>query len=175
MTITLVPLFSGLRILSRRSRLDPTTRTPAVRSLPASVLTIATSHTALAGTLNGAPLTKYAFKTGLPEGLSWFGGLVVAIGLILFAISTAISWSYYGNRAVTYMAGSTKLVMPYRWLYVGCLFLGANVTLSAVWAFADMTMALMAFFNLVGVIGLAGVLFALTKEYFSRTHEPYKP
>jgi AGCS family alanine or glycine:cation symporter len=125
--------------------------------------------------LNGAPLTKHAFKTGLPAGMEWFGGLVVAIGLILFAISTAISWSYYGNRAVTYMAGSTRLVMPYRWLYCLCLFLGANVTLSAVWAFADMTMAAMAFFNLVGVIGLAGVIFALTKDYFSRTHEPYKP
>jgi AGCS family alanine or glycine:cation symporter len=127
------------------------------------------------GSLNGAPLTKAAFAEGLPEPVAWFGRLVVALGLILFAVSTAISWSYYGDRAVHYLTRGVRWIMPYRWVFVVFLFVGANLKLSMVWNVADFTMATMAFWNLIGVIGLAGVVVRMTKEYFSRPQIPLNP
>ncbi len=123
--------------------------------------------------LNGEVLTKAAFKGLLPAGLSWFGGMVVAVGLILFAVSTAISWSYYGDRCVEFLFGERWLA-AYRWIFVVMLFIGANVRLSMAWDFADLTLALMAFWNLVGLMALSGVVIRETGTYFSRTHEPYR-
>ena len=63
---------------------------------------------------NGAPLTSYAFETGLPGEL---GGLIVTIGIILFAYSTILGWSYYGEKAIEYLLGS-KAIIPYRWAFI---------------------------------------------------------
>jgi len=120
---------------------------------------------------NGAILTKTAFERGLPEGISWIGRYTVAIGLILFAVSTAISWSYYGDRCVSYLFGS-RAVMPYRIAYVTVLFLGANVQAKFVWNFADVANAAMAFFHIVGLLGLTSVVVALYRDYFSREQIP---
>jgi AGCS family alanine or glycine:cation symporter len=119
----------------------------------------------------GAVMTKLAFEQGLPEGYGWIGRYTVAIGLILFAISTAISWSYYGDRCVTYLFGP-KAVKPYRLVYVLVLFLGANIDGGMVWKFADVTNAAMAFWNIIGLLGLSTVVVALYKDYFSRPQEP---
>ncbi len=108
-------------------------------------------------------LTKNAFSAGMP----YFGGSIVAIGLILFAISTAISWSYYGDRCAEYLFGSGA-IMPYRWLFVVALFVGAVMKLEFVWNFSDITLGLMALPNLIGIIALSGVVISMTKDYFSR-------
>ncbi|MFQ5713289.1 MAG: alanine/glycine:cation symporter family protein [Candidatus Scalinduaceae bacterium] len=110
-------------------------------------------------------LTKNAFNAGIP----YFGGIIVAIGLILFAISTAISWSYYGDRCAEYLFGRDAIT-PYRWVYVLALFVGAVVQLEFVWNFSDITLGMMALPNLIAVIALSGVVIGLTKDYFSRKH-----
>ncbi|MFQ5654154.1 MAG: alanine/glycine:cation symporter family protein, partial [Planctomycetota bacterium] len=123
--------------------------------------------------LDGSVLTKKAFERGIPWGNGAYGALVVALGLVLFAISTAISWSYYGDRCVEYLVGP-RAIMPYRWCFVSFLFMGAVVKIQSVWDFADFTMATMAFWNLIGVIGLSGVIIALTRDYMGRDHQPYR-
>ena len=82
------------------------------------------------GKADSSVLTKNAFNAGIP----YFGGCIVAVGLILFAISTAISWSYYGDRCAEYLFGS-RAIKPYRWLYVISLVVGAVVQLEFVWNF----------------------------------------
>jgi AGCS family alanine or glycine:cation symporter len=120
---------------------------------------------------NGAVLTKEAFAVGLPEGWGWVGRLTVAIGLILFAISTAISWSYYGDRCVTFLFG-LRAVTPYRIVYVFFLFLGANISGGIVWKFADVANAAMAFWHIVGLLGMSSVVVTLYRDYFSRDQRP---
>jgi Na+/alanine symporter len=117
------------------------------------------------GSADSAVLTKNAFNAGIP----YVGGVIVAIGLILFAISTAISWSYYGDRCAEYLFGR-RAIKPYRWVYVIALFVGAMVQLEFVWNFSDITLGLMALPNLIALIALSGVVISLTKDYFSRKH-----
>jgi len=109
----------------------------------------------------GADLTARAFNMGLPGP----GGYIVAIGIIFFAFSTAISWSYYGDRCIDYLFGE-KLVMPYRVLYCLLLPVGAYVKLSTVWTISDIFNALMAWPNLIGLIFLTPVIIRLTRDYF---------
>ncbi|MGM0610084.1 MAG: alanine/glycine:cation symporter family protein [Thermodesulfobacteriota bacterium] len=110
----------------------------------------------------GADLTAKAFNIGLPGP----GGYIVAIGIIFFAFSTAISWSYYGDRCIDYLFGQ-RMVMPYRILYCILLPVGAYVKLATVWTISDIFNALMAWPNLIGLIFLSPVIIRLTKEYFS--------
>jgi len=112
--------------------------------------------------LTGADLTAKAFNLGMPGP----GGYIVAIGLIFFAFSTAISWSYYGDRCVDYLFGE-KYVMPYRVLYCMLLPVGAYVQLELVWTISDIGNALMAWPNLVGLIFLSPVIVRSTRDYFS--------
>ena len=117
------------------------------------------------GKADSSVLTKNAFNAGIP----YFGGVIVAVGLILFAISTAISWSYYGDRCAEYLFGR-RAILPYRWIYVVALFVGAVVRLEFVWNFSDITLGLMSLPNLIAIIALSGVVISLTKDYFSRKH-----
>ncbi len=120
--------------------------------------------------LTGADLTARGFDTGLPGP----GGYIVAIGIIFFAFSTAISWSYYGDRCVDYLFGE-KWVMPYRVIYCVLLPVGAAIKLTTVWTISDIFNALMAWPNLVGLLFLSPVLIRATKDYFSdpsRVHPP---
>jgi len=112
--------------------------------------------------LTGADLTARAFNIGLP-GL---GGYIVAIGIMIFAFSTAISWSYYGDRSVEYLLGE-KFIFPYRLLYCILLPVGASIQVSVVWTISDIFNALMAWPNLIGLICLSGVIVRTTKEYFA--------
>jgi AGCS family alanine or glycine:cation symporter len=119
----------------------------------------------------GAPLTAQAFRTGLPG--TW-GDSIVSIGLALFAFSTILGWSYYGERSLDYLVG-TKAILPYRVVYIVAAFVGAwVVTLPSttgfqlVWGFSDVMNGAMAFPNLVGLLLLSGVVARETKEYFSR-------
>ncbi len=116
----------------------------------------------------GADLTAKAFNMGLPGP----GGYIVAIGIIVFAFSTAITWSYYGDRCVDYLFGE-KLVMPYRVLYCILLPVGAYVKLATVWTISDIFNALMAWPNLIGLILLSPVIMRLTKDYFKDPKRVY--
>lgn len=119
----------------------------------------------------GAPLTVQAFSTGLPG--DW-GGYIVSIGLALFAFSTILGWSYYGEQTIEFLIGP-RAVLPYRIAFILAAFLGAWVlSFSAtggfelVWAFADVMNGAMAFPNLVGLLLLSGVVVRETKEYRAR-------
>ena len=97
--------------------------------------------------VHSAPLTALAFNKGI---FGDFGQFIVAIGLLLFAFSTAISWSYYGGRSVTYLFG-VKYVKYYRILYVLGFFLAAIIDTTIVWTFAGIAIALMTLPNLIGI------------------------
>ncbi|MCB2182992.1 MAG: sodium:alanine symporter family protein [Desulfobulbaceae bacterium] len=112
--------------------------------------------------LTGADLTARAFTIGVPG----FGGYIVAFGIMIFAFSTAISWSYYGDRSVEYLFGE-KLVLPYRLLYCLLLPVGATVQLSLVWTISDIFNALMAWPNLIGLLLLSPVVVKSSREYFA--------
>jgi alanine or glycine:cation symporter, AGCS family len=112
----------------------------------------------------GAPLTQQAFETALPG--EW-GGIVVSVGLIFFAYSTILGWSYYGEKSVEYLLGE-KSVKPYRLLFVVIVFVGAIVKLDLVWTFADIMNALMALPNLIALLGLSGIVAAETRNYFNQ-------
>jgi AGCS family alanine or glycine:cation symporter len=114
------------------------------------------------GGLTGADLTAQAFNLGLPVQ----GGYIVAVGIIFFALSTAISWSYYGDRSVEYLFGP-RLVTPYRILYCLLVPVGAAVHLELVWTISDVFNAMMAWPNLIGLLCLSGVIIRTTREYFS--------
>ena len=119
--------------------------------------------------LTGAVLTKTAFNTGMP----FFGGeYIVTIGIIFFAFSTVIGWSYYGDRCIDYLFGQ-KAIMPYRIIYCLIIPVGATVKLSVVWTISDIFNALMAWPNLIGLILLSPVVVRLTKEYFNDPKRVY--
>ena len=125
--------------------------------------------------LKGAALTTQAFSSGLaPLGLSDAGRHIVTIGTLLFALSTAISWSYYGDRAVEFLAGSSRFITAYRVAFSFFLFVGAVWKLKLVWAFVDMVITFMAIPNLISLILLRKEVANLTKRYFAVRHVPYK-
>jgi AGCS family alanine or glycine:cation symporter len=108
----------------------------------------------------GAELSTLAFNTGLPGG-EW----IVSIGLVVFAFTTILAWSYYGERAAEYLLG-TKVVMPFRILWTLALVVGAVGNLGLIWTVADIMNALMAIPNLIALIALSGTVFAVSRTYF---------
>ncbi len=98
--------------------------------------------------IHSAPLTAEAFRHGFFGDL---GQYIVSIGLLMFAFSTAISWSYYGDRAVTYLWGS-KFIMAYRFLYVAGFFIASFIDTTVIWSFSYITVALMTIPNLLGML-----------------------
>ncbi|MEV4900541.1 sodium:alanine symporter family protein [Citricoccus sp. NPDC055426] len=114
-----------------------------------------------AGTMTGE-----AFAAGMPG--DW-GHLIVTVGLILFAFSTILGWSYYGERNVERLFGQ-RLVMPYRVVFSIVVFIGCTVPLSIVWSFSDVMNGLMALPNLIGLLVLSGLVARETKHYLK--HDP---
>ncbi|HUO84297.1 MAG TPA: sodium:alanine symporter family protein [Thermoanaerobaculia bacterium] len=114
--------------------------------------------------LDGAALTQAAFRTGLPG--EW-GGYIVAMGLSLFAFSTILGWSYYGEKSCEYLLG-VRSVLPYRLLFVIASFFGAVFHLDLVWGISDVMNGLMAIPNLIGLLLLSGVIAAETRSYLER-------
>ncbi|MCH8820570.1 MAG: alanine:cation symporter family protein, partial [Acidobacteria bacterium] len=115
---------------------------------------------------NGAPLTALAFQKGLSPLGSW-GSHVVLLSVLLFAFSTAISWSYYGDRCVNYLWGA-KAILPYKIVFVIMHFAGAVFALSTVWTLGDVALGMVTFPNLLAILLLSGVVARLTKSYFER-------
>jgi alanine or glycine:cation symporter, AGCS family len=111
----------------------------------------------------GAALAGAAFSTGLPG--TW-GNLVVTVSLVLFAYSTVIGWSYYGETGVVYLFGA-KAAVPYRVLWLVFIYLGAVGSLHLVWDVADTLNGLMALPNLISVLLSIAVLRRLIREFFA--------
>ena len=113
---------------------------------------------------NGSPLTAWAFQRGLGKLAGGYGHLLITLAVFLFGLSTAISWSYYGDRSILYLAGP-KWVMPYRVFFCIAHFLGAVYSLELVWAFGDLALGLMTIPNLISILLLTGVVKGWTKQY----------
>ena len=113
--------------------------------------------------LDGAPLTAAAFNSAF-DG---FGSYLIPIAVFLFAASTMISWSYYGEKGVEFVMGP-RSVLPYRLFFVGLIFVGAVWKLGPVLDFSDAMLGLVAVPNLIAVLLLAPKLRALTRDYFGR-------
>lgn len=122
----------------------------------------------LVGTINpatgeaytGAALTTTAFNNTLPG----VGGLIVAVGIIFFAYSTILGWSYYGEKCLEYLVGE-KGVIFYRVAFVLFIMVGALSGLQFIWDLADTMNGLMALPNLIGLVGLSGIVVKETKDY----------
>ncbi|HEX2163002.1 MAG TPA: sodium:alanine symporter family protein [Thermoanaerobaculia bacterium] len=113
---------------------------------------------------SGAPLTMIAFSRGMRADWARY---IVVISVLLFAISTAISWSYYGDRCMYYVFGP-KAVLPYKIVFVVMHFVGAVVTLATVWTIGDIALGLVTFPNLIALIVLSGQVKKWTDSYFER-------
>ena len=112
--------------------------------------------------MHSAPLTTEAFTRSV---MGDFGKYIVSIGLLLFAFSTAISWSYYGGRAVTYLFG-TRYVIFYRLIYVVAFFFAAFTDTTIVWAVSYITIAIMTIPNLIGILILSPEIKSTIKKYW---------
>ncbi|HUF89086.1 MAG TPA: sodium:alanine symporter family protein [Gemmatimonadota bacterium] len=113
---------------------------------------------------SGAPLTALGFQHGLPG--TW-GHLIVLISVALFAVSTAIAWSYYGDRCAYYLFGKSA-IMPYKFVYVIMHFIGAVIPLAAVWALGDIFLGVVILPNLLALLLLSPKVKELKKSYFQR-------
>lgn len=103
--------------------------------------------------VTGAALTANSFELLLPG----YGNWVVTIGLIFFAYSTILGWSFYGEKCAQYLMGDRAL-KPYRVLYTAMVLVGTLITLDLVWAMSDVFNGLMAFPNLIGLLLLSGLV-----------------
>jgi AGCS family alanine or glycine:cation symporter len=116
--------------------------------------------------IEGVGMTVTAFSTGLARiGLEGLAGHIVAGGLLMFAFSTIISWSYYGTRGVEYLLGE-RSIKPYQYVYGLFVFLGAIGHIEIVWHFVDMVITFMTIPNLIAIIILAPIVKQETKKYF---------
>lgn len=109
--------------------------------------------------LKGAQLTHTAFSD-----IPYVGPIVLTVGLLTFVFSTILGWSYYGEKAAEYLLGS-KVILPYRVLWVIMVMVGSVLSLPVVWSFADITNALMAIPNLISIILLSGIIVKETKTF----------
>ncbi|MEJ2003974.1 MAG: sodium:alanine symporter family protein [Cyclobacteriaceae bacterium] len=112
--------------------------------------------------VHSAQLTTFAFRKSF---MGENGKLIVTIGLLLFAFSTAISWSYYGDRATTFLFG-TKYIIIYRILYVIGFFLASFTPTTIIWTLSGITIALMTIPNLIGIFWLRGEMKETVKQYW---------
>ncbi|NBI42342.1 amino acid carrier protein [[Haemophilus] felis] len=112
----------------------------------------------------GAALTNYAYSQGLGIGL---GGTIVTIGLLFFAFTTILGWCYYGERCVVYLAG-VRGIKIYRFIFIVLVGCGAFIHLDLIWILADIVNGLMAFPNLIALIGLRHIVVEETKAYLAK-------
>jgi len=110
----------------------------------------------------GAELTAHAFDKSFPLGI---GEYVVTITLIFFAYSTILGWCYYGEKSIEYLF-KERAVKTYRVIFVIFVAVGTTLKLETVWRVSDIMNGLMAFPNLVGLIGLSAIIVSETNKYF---------
>ncbi|MFX3645394.1 alanine/glycine:cation symporter family protein [Streptococcus suis] len=113
--------------------------------------------------LAGAPLTQAAFSTVFGQP----GVLALTISLVLFAYTTVLGWSYYGERCIEFLFG-TKAILPYRLVFVAMVALGGFLKLDLIWTIADIVNGLMALPNLIALLALSPVIIKETRQYFAK-------
>jgi len=138
--------------------LGPFIDTIVICSLTAIVIIITGAYTCCE---NKAEVTSVAFEIGL--GSAW-GSKFVLVAMIFFALSTTITWSYYGDRSVDFLFGK-KAVKPYRIIYLCFIVLGACATIDLVIGFCDAMNGLMAIPNLIALIFFSGEVSSMTRDY----------
>lgn len=112
----------------------------------------------------GAPLTMLGFRHGLPgQG----GRFIVIVSVLLFAVSTTISWSYYGDRCANYLFGP-KAILPYKFAFIAMHFIGAVLALADIWSLGDVFLGMVILPNLLAMILLSPKVVELTRSYFQR-------
>ena len=117
--------------------------------------------------LEGVEVTNFAFQKGLAALLpSTVASFILMICLAFFAFTTILGWNYYSEKCLQYLVGDKRgVILTYRWLYIAAIFIGPYLTVSAVWTMADIFNGLMAFPNIIALIGLSGVVAKETKIY----------
>jgi len=114
----------------------------------------------------GAPLTMMAFRRGLSPFGDW-GHYIVLISVLLFGISTAISWSYYGDRCAAYLLGA-KAVLPYKFAYLAMHFFGAIIAPVVAWDLGDIFLGIVILPNLIALVWLSSKTKEMMDSYFER-------
>lgn len=114
------------------------------------------------GPVQGAGMSQAAFASVIP-----FGDKVVAVGLSLFAFTTILGWSYYGERCAEFLFGE-RVTVPYRVLWVAAIPVGVLAGLDLVWGVADLLNGLMALPNLIALLALTGVVVSATRAHFTQ-------
>jgi len=116
------------------------------------------------GDVTGAALAARSFEKGLP---GVWGDIIVTSGIVLFAFSTIVGWSYYGETGMVYLFGA-RAATPYRLLWLVFIYLGATGSLHVIWDVSDTLNGLMAIPNLIAVLGSIPLLLRLQKEFFAQ-------
>jgi len=142
--------------------LEPFIDTLVICTMTGLVIVVTGAYAVEQDDLVGAALTAHAFQSSLGPA----GAAVVGIGLSLFAFSTIIAWSYYGDRSAHFLFGE-RAVGPYRVVFTFLVLVGAAVPLKLVWNIADITNILMALPNLLSLAMLAGLVKGMKNAYFS--------
>lgn len=114
--------------------------------------------------LNGAVMTQAAFNGAIPT----FGPILLTVSLTLFAFTTILGWSYYGERCFEFLFG-VKGMNGYRTVFVAMVLLGAFLKLEVVWIIADIVNGLMAIPNLIALLALSPIIVSETKKYFEHS------
>ncbi len=117
--------------------------------------------------IDAGALTAQAFGTFLGGA----GPIIVAIGIVFFASSTILGWGYYGEKCFQYLFPKHGAVIGYRIAFVLFIMVGAVVSLDVVWLLADVLNGLMAIPNLIGLLGLSGVIIMETKRFQAKINE----
>ena len=112
----------------------------------------------------GSEVSIAAFSTVFGGGVA---GVIIAIGITLFALSTILSWSLYGMRCFEFLFGAKRLRV-YQVMFICFVVIGATMRLSLAWKIADTLNGLMAIPNLIALLALSGVVFRLTREHFGK-------
>ncbi|MDX9729358.1 MAG: sodium:alanine symporter family protein [Bacteroidales bacterium] len=150
-------LAENVRFLSGKDPFNGELEVIAGKLAPMSTLTVRGESL-----IHSAPLTTFAFSRSILKG---YGSYIVTFSLLLFAFSTAISWSYYGDRATTYLFGS-KYVIIYRMVYVVAFFLASFTDTTIIWSLSYVAIVLMAVPNLIGILLLRKEVKESVSEYW---------
>ncbi len=130
-----------------------------------SALIILTTGIWEGGDLSGAALSIASFNQILPG----FGGVVITLATIFFALSTILGWAYYGEVCTGYLFKNSKVAITiYRFVYIAFVFVGAVGNLDLIWSVSETMNGLMAIPNLIGVLGLVKVVTSVTKKHFEK-------
>ena len=143
--------------------MEPFVDTIVICTMTGLVIVISGAYLTAEEGIVGAALTAYAFSLNFGD----FGAMVVGFGLSLFAFSTMIAWSYYGDRSARFLFGK-QAVVYYRFAFTIIIIVGAAVPLKLVWNIADITTILMALPNLLALFLLAALVQRMKQEYFEK-------